>query len=128
MGQFLAPAWLAELGAAAAASEPLRVAAGGVRLTVRHIVTGGPEGDVEYRVCFDDGRVTVEPGPGEAEVEVRQDYETAAAVNQGRLSPAAAFGAGRMRVGGRPGLLADHRDTLGRLGDVFAEVRSRTTY
>lgn len=128
VSQFLSPAWLAELGAAATSSEPLRAAAAGVRLTVRHVVTGGPEGDVEYRVAFDDGRVAVEPGPGEADVEVRQDYETAAAVSDGRLTPAAAFGAGRMRLGGRPGLLAEHRDTLGKLGDVFAEVRARTTY
>lgn len=126
--QFLSPAWLAELGAAAAASEALRAAAAGVRLTVRHVVTGGPEGDVEYRVCFDDGRVAVEAGPGQADVEVRQDYETAAAVSDGKLTPAAAFGAGRMRLGGRPGLLAEHRDTLGRLGDVFAELRAHTAY
>ncbi|MFP5317449.1 MAG: SCP2 sterol-binding domain-containing protein [Acidimicrobiia bacterium] len=128
MSQFLSPAWLAELGAAAAASGPLRAAAAGVRLTVRHVVTGGPDGDVEYRVRFADGRVEVDPGPGEADVEVHQDYETAAAVSAGRLTPAAAFGAGRMRIGGRPGLLAEHRDTLGRLGDVFEGVRSGTTY
>lgn len=128
VSQFLSPAWLAELGAAAAASEPLREAAAGIRLTVRHVVTGGPDGDVEYRVRFEDGQVEVEPGPGEADVEVHQDYGTAAAVSAGRLTPAAAFGSGRMRLGGRPGLLADHRDTLGRLGDVFEEVRSHTTY
>jgi len=128
VGQFLSPEWLAELGGAAAASEPLRAASAGVRLTVRHVVTGGPQGDVEYRVRFDDGRVEVLAGPGEADVEVHQDYETAAAVSRGRLTPATAFGSGRMRLGGRPGLLAEHRDTLGRLGDVFAAVRSGTTY
>lgn len=128
VSQFLSPAWLAELEAAAAASEPLRVATAGVRLTVGHVVTDGPDGDVEYRVRFDDGRVAVEAGPGEADVEVHQDYETAAAVSAGRLTPAAAFGAGRIRLAGRPGLLAEHRDTLGRLGDVFEGVRTRTTY
>ncbi len=128
VSQFLSPAWLAELSAAAEASEALHAAAAGVRLTVRHVVTGGPEGDVEYRVRFEDGRVAVDPGPGEADVEVSQDYETAAAVSNGKLTPAAAFGAGRMRLGGRPGLLAEHRDTLGKLGDVFAQVRAHTTY
>ena len=128
VSQFLSPAWLAELAAAAAASEPLRQASAGVRLTVRHVVTGGPGGDVEYRVRFEDGRVAVEPGPGEADVDVRQDYETASAVSCGRLTPAAAFGGGRMRLGGRPGLLAEHRDTLGKLSDVFAQVRAGTTY
>ena len=128
MSQFLSPAWLAELDEAAQASAPLRAAARDVHLTVRHVVTGGPDGDVEYRFCFDNGRVQVAPGPGEADVEVRQDYATAAAISRGELSPAAAFGAGLVRLGGRPGVLALHRDTLGRLGDVFEAVRARAAY
>jgi hypothetical protein len=128
VSQFLSPAWLAELDAAAGGDERLREASRGVRLTVHHHVTGGPGGDVDYRVTFADGEVTVRPGAGEADVAVHQGYETAAAISRGQLAPAEAFAAGRIRLGGRPGLLSQHREALSPLGDLFAALRERTSY
>lgn len=128
VAQFLSPEWLRDLGAAAAASDALRQAALGIRLTVHHVVTDGPVGTVEYRVCLDEGRVEVRPGPGRADVDVCQSYQTAAAISVGELAPADAFATGLVRLGGRPGRLAEHREALSRLGDVFAGLRSRTTY
>lgn len=130
VSQFLSPAWLAELEAAAAGDQRLRDASRGVRLTVHHHVTGGPDGDVDYRVTFADGEVTVRPGPGpgDADVAVYQTYATAAAVSRGELAPADAFASGRALLGGRPGLLSRHREALSPLGDVFAGLRARTTY
>ncbi|MGH9278931.1 MAG: hypothetical protein ACRD12_12610, partial [Acidimicrobiales bacterium] len=128
VSQFLSSAWLAELGAAAAADERLREASRGVTLTIHHHVTGSPIGDVDYRVEFADGGVAVLDGPGDAEVVVSESYATAAAINRGDMAPAEAFAAGRVRLGGRPGLLSRHRDTLSVLGDVFGELRGRTTY
>jgi hypothetical protein len=125
---FLSPAWLRELADAAATSDALREASAGIRLTVGHRVTGGPDGDVAYLVRFADGQVEVVAGPGEADVEVLQTYATAAAISRGELAPAEAFAAGRVRLGGRPGLLADHRGALARLDDVFAGLRARTAY
>lgn len=123
VARFLSPEWVSELGAAAAASESLRDAARGMRLTVRQVVDG-----VEYRVGFGEDGVAVTPGTGAADVEVHQSYETAAAISRGELAPAEAFATGRLRLGGRPGLLAEHREALARLDDVFAGVRARTTY
>lgn len=128
VSRFLSSAWLDELRAAAAASGPLQAAAQGIDLTIHHRVTGGPQGVVDYRVRFADGTVTVEPGPGEADVVVEQGYATAAAISCGELAPAQAFAAGLVRLGGRPGLLARHRDALSPLGDVFAGLRDRTEY
>jgi putative sterol carrier protein len=123
VGRFLSADWLSDLAAAAAASEPLRQAAQGMRLTVRHVVD-----DVEYRMRFGDGCIEVLAGTGEADVDVYQSYQTAAAISRGELAPADAFASGLLRLGGRPGLLAEHREALSRLGDVFADVRARTTY
>ena len=130
MGQFLSPEWLRELGEAAAASAALQEVAGHVDLTVHHQVTGGPQGDVEYRVRIGDGTVVVESGagPAGADVDVRMPYMTAVAINRGELAPSQAFAAGRVRLGGRPGALARHREALARLNDVFGELRARTTY
>ena len=128
MSRFLSPEWLRELAVEAAASESLRGAAKGMSLTVGHRVTGGPGGDVEYRVRFADGRVDVAPGPGKADVTVHQPYATAVAISRGDLAPADGFASGQLRLGGEPRLLAEHREAFARLSDVFAALRSRTSY
>lgn len=128
VSQFLSPAWLAELGTVAAGDERLREATRGMRLTIRHHVVGGPDGDVGYCMTFADGRVSVDPNRADADVVVYQGYSTAAAISRGELAPAEAFATGRVRLGGRPGLLSRHREALGPLGDVFAALRERTRY
>ncbi len=128
MSAFLSHEWLRELAAAAEASPALQAAARGVELTVGHVVTGAPAGDVAYAVRFSGGRVEVVSGQAEADVEVQQEYATAAAISQGKLAPAEAFATGRMRLGGRPGLLAEHREALSHLDDAFADLRARTAY
>jgi hypothetical protein len=130
VGQFLSSEWLRELGDVAAGSIALREVADGVSLAVHHRVTGGPNGDVEYHVRIGDGAVLVEPGAGPepADVDVRMAYATAVAINRGEVAPSQAFAAGLVRLGGRPGVLAQHREALARLDDVFGELRARTTY
>lgn len=98
------------------------------------MVSGGPDGDVSWLLCLADGTVTVIPGDGgaggagSADLDVVQDYTTAAAISQGQLSPAAAFAAGRLRLGGRVGLLARHGSVVAGMGDVFASLREATDY
>ncbi|MFN2609116.1 MAG: SCP2 sterol-binding domain-containing protein [Acidimicrobiales bacterium] len=128
MARFLSPEWLAALGEAAAASAALRERSAGVHLTVGHTVRGGPSGDVSWTVALRDGSVSVTPAGAGADVEVVEDYETAAAVYRGDVSPAAAFAAGRIRLGGRVALLARHADLVAGLGDVFAAARAATEY
>lgn len=128
MSAFLSPQWLAELAEAAEGSESLRRATDGVFLTVGHRVSGGPDGDVEYRVRFAGGVVQVLPGPGETDVSVDQPYAVAAAIGRGELTPSEAFASGQLRLDGQPRLLAQHREAFARLDDLFAAVRARTTY
>jgi SCP-2 sterol transfer family len=120
--RFLSGEWL----------EHLAVAMGGspvdLRLSIHQRVTGGPEGDVEYTILLDGGRATVEPGPGGADVEMIEDYGTAAAISQGRLSPAAAFASGRLRLGGAVGSLVEHQDAIAALGRRLADLAGATTY
>ena len=117
-----------ELAEAAATSEPLRRAAAGMALTVGHHVTGGPAGDVAYRVRFGGDGVEVLPGPGASDLTVNQPYATAAAISRGDLSPSEAFARGDLRLTGQPRVLAEHREAFARLEDVFAAVRDGTTY
>ena len=120
--RFLSPEWLDRMQSATADASP------DATVSIHQRVTGGPDGDVEYTLRLHGGAVTVEPGPGTADVEIVEDYETAAAISQGRLSPAAAFAAGRLRRAGSGGALIDHQEALGAAGERMAALVADTTY
>jgi putative sterol carrier protein len=96
-------------------------------LRVRQRVTGGPDGDVEYVLVLAGGDVGFE-SVGPADVELTTDYDTAAAISQGLLSPAAAFASGRLRVGGAVSSLVAHQDAFAGIGKLLAGVAEATTY
>lgn len=122
--RFLSPDWLEHMSAATSTAAPT------VALSVHQRVTGGPDGDVEYTVRLVDGCVRFEPGPSArpADIQLSSDYDTAAAISQGRLSPAAAFAAGRLRVGGAVSSLVNHQETFAEIGKLLAGVAEATTY
>ncbi len=126
MARFLSPEWLTQLAAAAAESS-LRDVAAGLDVSIRQVVRGTPDGDVAYTVRLREGVVTVAPD-GAADVELTSDYATAAAISQGRLSPATAFASGRLKLAGRIGVLARQAGLLSGLGDIFASLRAATEY
>lgn len=120
--RFLSGEWLDRMASSTSPAAP------DVSLAIHQRVTGGPDGDVEYTLRLDRGTVAVEPGPGPADVEIVEDYDTAAAVSQGRLSPAAAFASGRLKLGGSVGLLVEHREALAAVGSAMAGLAAATTY
>ncbi len=128
MIRFLSPEWLAALGAAAAGNERLCQAAADIDLTVRQVVRGGPDGDVSYSLRLAHGSASVTTGGDDADIEVVQDYGTAAAISRGDLTPAAAFAAGRLKLGGQVGRLMRHGNVAVGLGDVFGSLRASTSY
>jgi len=136
VARFLTPEWLDALQAAAAGSERLRRAVADIDLTVRQVVVGAPDGDMAYSLRMAHGTVAVTPDDPatraaedhDVDLEVVQDYPTAVAISKGELAPAAAFAAGRIRLGGRVGLLTHHGDVVGGLGDLFASLRASTSY
>ena len=119
--RFLSPEWLDSMRAATAPAAPATA------LRVRQRVTGGPDGDVEYVLALAGGEVRFEPA-GPADVELTTDYDTAAAISRGDLSPAAAFAAGRLRVGGEVSSLVAHQDAFAGIGRLLSGVAEATTY
>jgi len=120
--RFLSREWLDHLSSLAGSASPATT------LSVHQRVTGGPDGDVEYTLQVADGRVTFAPGPGPADVDLTSDYETAVLIARGSLTPAAAFAAGRLRVGGSVSALVDHQEALADVGRLLAGVPGITTY
>jgi putative sterol carrier protein len=129
VARFTSPEWIAELDRALMADPALRLASTGVSLVVQQTVTDGPEGDASWHVVVDDGTARVVPGDApSADVTFRQTYETAAAINQGRLSAQTAFMTGRLRVGGDVELLMAHQATFDGVEDAFDAVRAGTEF
>jgi hypothetical protein len=129
VARYLSTEWLGELDSAAAGDSGLQAATAGHRLTVQHVVTGGPDGDIRFHVDIDDGAVHVRPGDaGDPTVTFTQSLDTATAVSRGELSAQGAFMLGRLRVSGDLPALVTHHDALVGVDDVFRSVRDRTSW
>lgn len=128
MAEYLSDAWLAELGAAAAASAELHRAAAGRRLVIEQVVVA-PEREVRWHLVLDHGTASVHPGPAPAPtVRFTADRTVAEAITRGTESAQRAFMRGDLRVGGDAAALVDHAEALAAVDDAFAEVRRTTTY
>lgn len=131
MASFLSPGWLVELGEALEGQAAGGAGAAEMTLSVRQRVIGGPHGEVSYIVSIADGRVTVVSDPGPevtADAELVVPWPVAMAVSQGTVTPAAAFGAARLRLAGNVGLLVRHGEALAALARATASLRATTTY
>ena len=120
--RFLSPEWLEHMASATSDASPRAT------VSIHQRVTGAPDGDVEYTLRLADGRATLEPGPGPADVELVSDYDTAAAISKGELSPASAFAAGRLQVRGSVSALVAHQEAFTDLGRLLTGVAETTTY
>ena len=124
--QFLSEEWLAAMDDAARRravgdDDPLR----GVHLVVEQVVIGG----LRWRFVVDDGRCSVATGgDGEPDVRLTSDRATAEAIATGRRAALEAFIAGDLVLGGDVRRLLEHRSALEALGDLFASVKSATTF
>ena len=129
MARYLSPEWLDEAGAVARGSEEVPALGDDTRLVIQQVVAGAPEGDVRYAVRIEDGSLAVVPGEAtDADVTVREDYDTAVALHRGELRAPVAFMTGRVRVSGDLQALHRAQPALQRLDRVFAGLRDRTTY
>jgi hypothetical protein len=127
--EFLSAAWLDALDRAATRSPMSAAGADGRRLIVQQRVHGGPRGDAVYHLVVDiDGLRVREGKADEPGVCFDTDYDTAVAVNTGVESAQAAFMQGRLRIGGDVNELVGNTDLLLAIDDVFAAVRTETSY
>ena len=80
-------------------------------MTVLHIVTGGPEGEVRYRSVLDGGHLSVAPADADAaagddpEVTLTTPHTDALAIARGELDANVAFMRGRSKTTGPTGPL-----------------------
>ncbi|HUQ39696.1 MAG TPA: SCP2 sterol-binding domain-containing protein [Acidimicrobiales bacterium] len=98
MPKYLSAEWLAK-GKELAAGQPDRP---GASARMQYVVTGGPEGDIDYYWVLENGKL-VESELGtldDAEVTLTQTWDDAVAVQKGELDANTAFMQGRVKVTG----------------------------
>jgi hypothetical protein len=93
----------------------------GDRLKLGYIVTGGPEGDVEYRIVLPSGRI--DRVIDETDVIFSMDYDTASSIHSGRENPQACVLDGRINLSGDPQRLIANTKDLEALPAVLAHLR-----
>lgn len=103
MAKYLTQEWLDE-GRELSADQPERP---GASAKMQYVVTGGPDGDVEYYWVLEDGKLT-EASLGaidDADFTMTSTYDDSVAIAKGELDANAAFMQGKMKVTGNIGKL-----------------------
>jgi putative sterol carrier protein len=127
--RYLSDEWLEEFDRALEGYAALRAASRGVSVTVQHVISGGPDGERAYHVLIEDGKVHIRSGHvPDPTVTFRGDYTTSAAIANGELSAQAAFGSGRLRVGGDLSVLMEQQVVFAGFDAATDSLRGRTEY
>jgi putative sterol carrier protein len=121
--QFLSDEWVEELKQRLNASESFRENAGDAEATLQQVISGGPEGERRYWIIIEEGRI--EMGPGEVEhpdATITQDYDTAAGLARGEVSPVSAFMTGRLKINGSMMLIMQLQGAISELPKAMDEM------
>ena len=100
--KYLSPEWIDAYNAAVAADDAVRKALKGKSAVIQMVVADAPAGEVRYALRIGDGTASASLGDAaDAEVTIRQSYETSAQVNRGELDGAKAFTQGKVKITGK---------------------------
>jgi putative sterol carrier protein len=100
--KYLSPEWIDAYNAAVAADDGVHKALKGKSAVIQMVVTDSPAGEVRYSLRIGDGTAAASLGDAaDAEVTIRQSYETSAQVNKGELDGAKAFTQGKVKITGK---------------------------
>lgn len=129
MPEFLSAEWIAALDDAARGAGELVVSAGDRPFVVEHRVRGANGDHATHHFVFTGGGARVVRGPGtEPDIVMTTDLATARSLLLGTTNAQRALAVGRLRIDGDTDALAEHADLLLAVDDVFATVRSATTF
>jgi len=99
--KYLSPEWIDAYNAAMAEDDAVHKDLKGKSAVIQMVVTDAPD-EIHYALRIGDGTASVSLGDAaDAEVTIRQSYETSALVNKGELDGAKAFTQGKVKISGK---------------------------
>ena len=123
--KYLSPEWIDAYNATVAADDSVRAAMKGKNAVIQMVVAEAPEGEIRYWLRIGDGAASVGLGDADnAEVTIRQSYETSAQVNRGELDGAKAFTQGKVKIKGKMMKMMQLRGPLAELQKALDTIET----
>ena len=123
MSKFLTEEWAKDVTAALNGHEGFQNAIGAADLSIQFVTEGGPDGDVDYFLKSSGGTSDMAIGSLEdADVTVKQGYDTATAIATGDLNTQTAFMTGKLKVSGNLAKLMMHQAAIQQWGAAVSEL------
>jgi len=123
VSKFLTEEWARDVTAALNGHEGFKNAIGAADLSIQFVTEGGPDGDVDYFLKSSGGTSDMAIGSLEdADVTVKQGYDTATAIATGDLNTQTAFMTGKLKVSGNLAKLMMHQAAIQQWGAAVSEL------
>ncbi len=121
---YLSQEWIDAYNAALAGDDAVHGALAGKNATLQMVISDSPQGgEVRYWLRIADGSATAGLGDAaDADVTIRQSYETSAQVNKGELDGQKAFIQGKVKIGGKMLKMMQLRGPLEKVQAALATI------
>jgi putative sterol carrier protein len=123
VSKFLSEEWAKDVTAALNGHDGYKNAIGAADLGIQFSTEGGPDGDVDYYLKSSGGISNMAIGSlDDADVTVKQSYDTAASIAKGDLNTQTAFMTGKLKVSGNLAKLMMHQSAIQQWGAAVADL------
>lgn len=123
MSKFLTEEWANDATAALNSHEGFKNAMGAADLGIQFSTEDGPDGEVDYYLRSSGGTSNIALGTlDEADVTVKQSYDTATAISKGDLNTQTAFMTGKLKVSGNLAKLMMHQAAIQQWGAAVSDL------
>ncbi len=123
MSKFLSEQWAQDVTTALNHHEGFKNAIGAADLGIQFNTEDGPDGDVDYYLKSSGGTTNLALGTlDDADVTVKQSYDTAVAISKGELNTQTAFMTGKLKVSGNLAKLMMHQSAVQQWGAAVTEL------
>ncbi len=123
MSKFLSEEWGRDVTTTLNNHDGFKNALGAADLGIQFEVEEGPEGEVNYYLSASGGSAVMALGDlDNADVTVKQSYDTAVAIFKGELNTQTAFMTGKLKVSGNLAKLMMHQNVIQQWGAAVGDL------
>ena len=123
MSKFLSEEWVQEVTAVLNQHQGFNNAIGDADLGIQFSTADAPDGEVDYYLSAGGGDATMALGTlDDADVTVKQSYDTAVAISKGEMNVQSAFMTGKLKVSGNLAKLMMHQSAIQQWGAAVGEL------